>query len=89
MLVSALTTFDNPYDPFDDFDNWYMFDMDHNYNSCAYLARIAETSDLLSKQENAKEIDRAINEIILYNPRNIYKKVQKNIEVSEDLADET
>jgi hypothetical protein len=84
MLVSALTTFDNPYDPFDEFDNWYMFDMDHNYNSCAYLARIAKTSDALSEQENAKEIDRAINEIVRYNPRNIYKKVQKEIEMPAD-----
>lgn len=84
MLVSALTTFDNPYDPFDEFDNWYMFDMDHNYNSCAYLARIAKTSDALSEQENAKEIDRAINEIVRYNPRNIYKKVQKEIEMPTD-----
>lgn len=84
MLVSALTTFDNPYDPFDEFDNWYMFDMDHNYNSCAYLARIAKTSDALSEQENAKEIDRAINEIVRYNPRNIYKKAQKEIEMPAD-----
>ena len=43
MSLCALTTFDNPYDPFDQFDQWYMFDTDKGYNSAAYLARIAKT----------------------------------------------
>ena len=44
----ALTTFDNPYDPFDDFTSWFLFDVQKGYNSCAYLARIAKISDELS-----------------------------------------
>ena len=76
MTVCALTTFDNPYDPFNQFDLWYMFDRDKGYNSCAYLDRIARTSSQLSDEENNKEIERAIDEIIKYDFRNIYKKVR-------------
>ena len=72
-----LTTNDNPFDPFDDFDSWYQFDVDKGYNSCAYLARIARTSDQLSDYENDKEVERAIDEIILYDFMNIYKKIKK------------
>jgi len=72
-----LTTFDNPYDPFEQFDSWYMFDQDKGYNTCSYLARIARTSDQLSEEENELEIERAIDEIIKYDFMNIYKKVTK------------
>jgi len=75
MAKCMLTTFDNPYDPFEQFDSWYMFDRDKGYNTCSYLARIARTSDQLSDKENELEIERAIDEIIKYDFRNIYKKV--------------
>ena len=77
MTECALTTFDNPYDPFDQFDSWFMFDVDKGYNSCAYLDRIARTSDQLSDEENDQEIERAIDEIIKYDFLNIYKKVKR------------
>ena len=72
-----LTTFDNPYDPFEDFTSWLLFDNEKGYNTCNYLARIAKTSDELSDQENNKEIERAIDEIIYYDPFNMYKKVKR------------
>lgn len=76
MAQVMLTTIDNPYDPFEQFDEWYNFDMDAGYNSCAYLARVSFTSDSLSETENEKEIERAIDEIIKYDFMNIYKKVR-------------
>ena len=72
-----LTTFDNPYDPFEQFTSWFLFDVEKGYNSCAYLGRIARTSDQLSEEENELEIERAIDEIIKYDFRNIYKKVTR------------
>jgi len=75
----ALTTFDNPFDPFEQFDSWFLFDVEKGYNSCGYLARIAKTSDTFSDEENNAEIERAIDEIILYDFLNIYKKVTKEI----------
>lgn len=48
----ALTTFDNPYDPFEQFTQWFMFDEEKGYHTTAYLGRIARTSDQLSDEEN-------------------------------------
>lgn len=76
MSKCALTTLDNPFNPFDQFDSWFRFDCDKGYNSCGYLDRIARTSDSLSEEENDQEIERAIDEIIKYDFRGIYKKVK-------------
>ena len=73
-----LTTFDNPFDPFEQFTSWFMFDVEKGYNSCGYLARIANLTDDMSDQEVDDEIERAIDEIIQYDFMNIYKKVKKN-----------
>ena len=77
MAKCALTTVDNPYDPFEQFDQWLMYDMDMGYNSCAYLDRVARTSDQMSDQENENEIERAIDEILKYDFAGIYKKVMQ------------
>lgn len=76
----ALTTFDNPYNPFDDFDHWLMFDNDHNYNSCGKVARIARISDALTERENDLEVARAIDEIIRHDFLHIYTKVSREID---------
>lgn len=75
----ALTTFDNPYDPFDEFDSWFLYDGEKGYNSSAYLGRIARTSDELSDEENNEEIERAIDEIVRLDFQNIYMKVTKEV----------
>ena len=73
----ALTTVDNPYDPFEQFIPWLLFDEEKGYHSCTYLDRIANTSDQLSDKENDEEVERAIDEIIKYDFMNIYKKVKR------------
>lgn len=73
-----LTTFDNPYDPFEQFTSWFLFDVEKGYNTCSYLARIAQLSDELSQKEVDQEIERAIDEIIQHDFMNIYKKVKRN-----------
>ena len=74
----ALTTIDNPFNPFDDFDKWFLFDIENGYYSCAYLARIAKTSEEFSDYENYLEIERAIDEIIELDFMKIYKKVYES-----------
>lgn len=76
MSNCMLSTIDNPFNPFNQFDSWYQFDLDKGYDSCSYLARIALTSDQLSDEENSREIERAIDEIVKYDPLNIYVKVK-------------
>ena len=73
----ALTTVDNPYDPFTQFRKWFLFDVEKGYNSCAYLGRIARTSEEFTDEENNLEIERAIDEIIRYDFMNVYRKVYR------------
>ncbi len=71
MAKCMLTTVDNPFDPFDQFKSWLMYDMDKSYGTCSYL-------DQMSDEENDSEIERAIDEIIKYDFQNIYKKVKRS-----------
>lgn len=75
---AMLTTFDNPYNPFEQFHLWFMFDIQKGYNSCAYLGRIAKTSDKFSQEENEREIEHAIDEIVQNDFRNVYRKIVKS-----------
>lgn len=77
-----LTTFDNPYNPFEQFESWFLFDTEHGYNSSSYLARIANLSDDMSENEKDVEIERAIDEIIKYDFTGQRTKIRKNKEIS-------
>ena len=72
-----LTTIDNPFDPFTQWDEWKRFDEDMKYYTCEYLARIAKTSDDLSDADNESVIEDAINEIVSLNILGVYRKVFK------------
>lgn len=74
-----LTTFDNPFDPFDEFVPWFLFDVEKGYYTCSRLARIARSSEEFSVKEEKEETERAIDEIIDYDFLNIYKKVTRNV----------
>lgn len=74
-MAVALTTVDNPYNPLTDFEHWWQFDTDRGYNSCAYLSRIAITSDSLTDKENERILEDAIDEILKYDFLNLYAKV--------------
>lgn len=73
-----LTTFDNPYNPFDQFELWLLFDKEHNYNSCELLARFTNDSTEMSQIEEENDIQRAIDEIIKNDPLNRYTIVFPN-----------
>lgn len=83
---TALTTVDNPYNPFDDFTKWWLFDITESKlvtefgftSGCSeMLAREAHTSDQLADEENDIEIERAIDELIKTDFTEQYKKVIK------------
>lgn len=74
----AITTFDNPFNPFTQFTEWLLFDKEKGYNTCEYLARIAKVEDNLSQQEYDRAVEQAIDSIIKTDPFNIYKKITNN-----------
>ena len=77
MKVSMLTTIDNPFDPFEKFEDWQKFDEDNGYFSLSFLARLALTSDILSQEENETAIEQAIDEIVRENVLGLYRKVTR------------
>ena len=45
MFDCMLSTFDNPFNPFEQFIPWFMFDTEKGYNCCSRLARIAQIGE--------------------------------------------
>ena len=78
----ALTTYDNPYSPFHQFTQWFMYDIEKGYNSCGYLGRVSAISDELTDEENDEEIERAIDEIVKNDFLNIYIKVKNKAKIN-------
>lgn len=73
-----LTTVDNPYNPFTEFDEWYRFDTSAGYYTSALLARIVRTSDELSEADDSAAIEAAIDEIVHENVSGMHRKVTES-----------
>lgn len=69
-----ITTVDNPYDYFKQFDEWLNYDRLKGYFTLEYLARLVHTAPDLSEEEERNEIERAIDSIIEWNG-SMYKKI--------------
>lgn len=90
MVYSRLSTIDNPWNPFDNFDEWLQYDNLHHYNTCGYVSRVLDMNnanlsglpDFIAERINESVIDQIINA----DPLNFYVKVQK--EFSDILFDE-
>ena len=79
-----LTTFDNPFDPFDQFTSWWLFDKAKGYNTCELLGRITNFEDDMTEKEIDEEHERAIDEVIDNDFLNIYKKVYRKQKQKEN-----
>ena len=77
MVEAMVTTIDNHYDYFTQFDEWYAFDISHGYDTCGYLARIANVASDMSEEVQNRIINDAVDEICRMNLLGIYKKVTK------------
>ena len=86
MTIAALTTVDNPYDPFEDFTHWHLFDIEKGYRCCEITARLARVTDLMSEVEAQNEIERAIDDFVLRDPTNVYTKVTQEVPLEDFLA---
>ena len=75
MAKTMLTTIDNPYNPFNQFDEWRVFDESNGYYSSSLLARLAYHSDELSDADQELAIETAIDEIIKEDATLKFRKV--------------
>lgn len=73
-----LTTYDNPYSPFDQFDLWLMFDIEMGYNTCGLLGRIVKLESDMTDKEREEAYDLAVDEIIKYDDLGIYVRANEN-----------
>lgn len=74
---TTLTTLDNPFNPFTQFEDWNAFDIQKGYNTCSYLARTVIASDDSEEEELLQSIDNAIDTIIQFNLLGIYCRINK------------
>ena len=72
-----ITTIDNPFDPFDEFDSWFGFDVEKGYYTSSKLARLTNLTEEMTEKEESDEIERAIDRLIEIDPLDIYKKVER------------
>lgn len=79
MEVYMLTTTDNPYDPFTQFDDWYAYDERNGYHTCGYIDRISKSSSDLSPSDQIRITNEAIDEILKMNITGNYIKVSKKV----------
>lgn len=80
-IQTLLTTVDNPFDPFTQFNEWYVYDCDKGYNTCALLDRVMSTfGETDANDEESFELLRmfSIKRIVSLLP-NLYKMVNKEI----------
>lgn len=76
LVEYMLTTVDNPFDPFTEFDAWLAYDTELGHNTPGYLAAVAYTSDELSDTDLHLAVQQAIDEIIQENVFGIHRKVK-------------
>ena len=74
-----LTTIDNPYDPFDEWDNWYSYDVQQNYFTTELLDRVSFNSEELSDEDQLLATEQAIDDIIAVDTLLIYRKVGRKV----------
>lgn len=72
VVAMMLSTPDNPYNPFGEFNKWYDYDESHGYHTSSYVARLCFSDDALSDDENQIAINNAVRKIYTVNPKGMY-----------------
>ena len=76
--VYMLTTVDNPYNPFTEWDDWYAFDASKGYHTPGLIARLTVDSDELSDTDQTLSVQQAMGEIARENVLGIYRLVSED-----------
>lgn len=79
LYECAVTTKDNPFDPFDQFDAWLLFDKEKGYHSNERVARLAKYSEEMTDEEVKVEFEKAIDRLIEIDFLDIFRKVRRKL----------
>ena len=71
------TTVDNPFNPFEDFNSWFLFDIEKGYYTSSKLGRLTKLRDDMTEKEENEEVERAVDRLIEIDPLDIYIKIVK------------
>nr|DAM62934.1 MAG TPA: hypothetical protein [Caudoviricetes sp.] len=82
MTEYMVTTKDNPFDPFEEYDEWNRFDQDHGYNTQSYLARLVVLPEEPTPNEINDAINDAVDKIILNDVLDIYVRASREKEMA-------
>lgn len=72
-----LTTVDNPFDPFTQWDEWFAWDASAGYHTSGLLARVARLSSELSEGDQHVALQQAIDECVDMNVLGVLTKVKR------------
>ena len=72
----ALTTVDNPYDRNENFEMWFLWDVNHGYNTVDLEIQQANLTYDMTEDEENEAIDNAINKIMSNDLFSIYKRIE-------------
>lgn len=88
-VVYMLTTEDNPFNPFEEFHQWWVYDELHGYHSCGLLARYTMTSTELPQWMQDLARHEAIDEVIEAAIHAQFKKVSRDDYISKEKVQKT
>lgn len=74
-MAVMLTTKDNPFNPFTQFDEWQAYDEAEGYYTSEYLARVTPTSSSLTEDEQQVALETGMDEIVTINVFGNYVKL--------------
>ena len=81
------TTTDNPWNYFDNFEEWYNTDQQLGYNTCSYIARLVDLagySDEMSEEDKTRLINDAVYRVIRDDLLDVYRVQRENVAKSKD-----
>lgn len=63
-MITYVTTKDNPWNPFKNWEEWLRYDIEKGYNTCEKIDRLAPISDILPETINREILDDAMTELV-------------------------
>lgn len=88
MREAMLSTVDNPYNPFDNFEAWFAYDCAHGYNSCGIMASNTYTSEDYGEERILEDIEQGINDFLENDILGLYCKVVRDTDIPIDEVEE-